>query len=60
MDAEVSLSCEDIECYLGEKDSRVHALGGVLLQLKRGTLHAVVAPPATAGAIVGSHPRGRR
>src|SRR5438045_5442077 len=32
MDAEVSLSCEDIERYLGEGDSRVHALRGVSLR----------------------------
>src|SRR5438552_19130832 len=44
MEAEVSLSCEGIERYLGEDDSRVHALRGVSLQLERGTVHAVVGP----------------
>src|SRR5947207_5075348 len=44
MDTEVSLSCEGIERFLGEEDSRVHALGGVSLQLERGTVHAVVGP----------------
>src|SRR6058998_2430183 len=44
MTAEVSLSCEGIERYLGEEDSRVHALRGVSLQLERGTVHAVVGP----------------
>src|ERR1044071_2118469 len=44
MDAEVSLSCEGIERFLGEDDSRVHALRGVSLQLERGTVHAVVGP----------------
>jgi len=44
MNAEVSLSCEGIERFLGEEDSRVHALRGVSLQLERGTVHAVVGP----------------
>src|ERR1700738_360178 len=44
MEAEVSLSCEGIERFLGEEDSRVHALRGVSLQLERGTVHAVVGP----------------
>src|SRR3954468_9785981 len=44
MDPEVSLSCEGIERFLGEEDSRVHALRGVSLQLERGTVHAVVGP----------------
>jgi lipoprotein-releasing system ATP-binding protein len=44
MSAEVSLSCEGIERFLGEEDSRVHALRGVSLQLERGTVHAVVGP----------------
>ena len=42
MNAEVSLSCDGIERFLGEEDSRVHALRGVSLQLERGTVHAVV------------------
>src|SRR4051812_9113668 len=41
---EVSLSCHDIERYLGEDESRVHALRGVSLQLEPGTVHAVVGP----------------
>jgi hypothetical protein len=44
MDAEVSLSCEGIKRFLGEEDSRVHALRGVSLQLECGTVHAVVGP----------------
>jgi lipoprotein-releasing system ATP-binding protein len=44
METEVSLSCEGLERYLGEEDSRVHALRGVSLQLERGTVHAVVGP----------------
>ena len=44
MEDEVSLSCEGIERFLGEEDSRVHALRGVSLQLERGTVHAVVGP----------------
>ena len=44
MKEEVSLSCKGIERYLGEEDSRVHALRGVSLQLKKGTVHAVVGP----------------
>ena len=44
MEPEVSLSCEGIERFLGEEDSRVHALRGVSLQLERGTVHAVVGP----------------
>ena len=44
MNAEVSLCCEGIERFLGEDDSRVHALRGVSLQLERGTVHAVVGP----------------
>jgi len=41
---EVSLSCHDIERYLGEDESRVHALRGVSLHLEPGTVHAVVGP----------------
>jgi len=44
MNQEVSLSCTGIERFLGEEDSRVHALRGVSLQLERGTVHAVVGP----------------
>src|SRR5437868_8126823 len=41
---DVSLSCENIERYLGEDESRVHALRGVSLQVEPGTVHAVVGP----------------
>jgi lipoprotein-releasing system ATP-binding protein len=44
MNAEISLSCEDLERFLGEEDSQVHALRGVSLELERGTVHAVVGP----------------
>jgi len=44
MSSDVSLSCEGIERYLGEEESRVHALRGVSLQLEPGTIHAVVGP----------------
>jgi len=44
MEAEVSLSCEGIERYLGQDEYRVHALRGVSLRLERGTVHAVVGP----------------
>ena len=44
MPAEVSLSCHEIERYLGEGDSRVHALRGVSLELEPGSIHAVVGP----------------
>ena len=44
MSAKVCLSCEGIERYLGEEESRVHALRGVSLTLEPGTVHAVVGP----------------
>ena len=44
MISEASLSCQDIERYLGEDESRVHALRGVSLQVEPGTVHAVVGP----------------
>src|SRR5205823_2198470 len=44
MNLEVCLSCEGIERYLGEEESRVHALRGVSLTLEPGTVHAVVGP----------------
>lgn len=44
MNSEVRLSCHDIERYLGEEESRVHALRGVSLQLDPGSVHAVVGP----------------
>ena len=66
METEVSLSCEGIERFLGEEDSRVHALRGVSLQLKRGTVHAIVGPSgcgkSTLLYILGllDHPDGGR
>ena len=44
MSAEVSLSCEHIERYLGEEEERVHALRGVSLEIETGSVHAVVGP----------------
>jgi lipoprotein-releasing system ATP-binding protein len=44
MSCELCLSCRDIERYLGEDESRVHALRGVSLDLESGTIHAVVGP----------------
>jgi lipoprotein-releasing system ATP-binding protein len=44
MSPEVCLTCEQIERYLGEDESRVHALRGVSLQLEAGSIHAVVGP----------------
>jgi lipoprotein-releasing system ATP-binding protein len=38
------LSCREVERYLGEDESRVHALRGVSLDLEPGTIHAVVGP----------------
>ncbi len=44
MTSEPCLVCQDLERYLGEDESRVHALRGVSLQLEPGTIHAVVGP----------------
>ncbi len=44
MKPEVWLRCRDLERYLGEEESRVHALRGVSLDLQAGTIHAVVGP----------------
>jgi lipoprotein-releasing system ATP-binding protein len=44
MKGELSLSCRDIERYLGEEESRVHALRGVSLDVESGSIHAVVGP----------------
>jgi lipoprotein-releasing system ATP-binding protein len=41
---EESLRCENLERYLGEGETRVHALRGVSLSLERGYVHAVVGP----------------
>jgi lipoprotein-releasing system ATP-binding protein len=44
MKGEISLSCRDLERYLGEAEERVHALRGVALDVEAGSLHAVVGP----------------
>jgi lipoprotein-releasing system ATP-binding protein len=44
MTSESCLSCEGIERYLGEEEERVHALRGVSLEVKAGSVHAVVGP----------------
>jgi lipoprotein-releasing system ATP-binding protein len=44
MNAEVCLSCEGVERYLGEEEERVHALRGVSLEIETGSVHAVVGP----------------
>jgi lipoprotein-releasing system ATP-binding protein len=44
MNAEVCLSCEQLERYLGEEEERVHALRGVSLDIEAGSVHAVVGP----------------
>ncbi len=44
MTNEIRLTCEGIERFLGEEESRVHALRGVSLTLEAGTVHAVVGP----------------
>lgn len=41
---QVFLRCRDLERYLGEEESRVHALRGVSLDLEPRTVHAVVGP----------------
>jgi lipoprotein-releasing system ATP-binding protein len=44
MNAEVCLSCERLERYLGEEEERVHVLRGVSLDIEAGSVHAVVGP----------------
>jgi lipoprotein-releasing system ATP-binding protein len=44
MNGQISLSCRNIERYLGVEEERVHALRGVSLDLEPGTVHAVVGP----------------
>ncbi|MGZ4965728.1 MAG: ABC transporter ATP-binding protein [Chthoniobacterales bacterium] len=39
-----ALRCHALERFLGEEESRVHALRGVSLELEPGTVHAVVGP----------------
>ena len=44
MSSKFSVRCHDLERFLGEEESRVHALRGVSLELEPGTVHAVVGP----------------
>ena len=44
MSAEISLSCDRLERYLGEEEERVHALRGVSLEIETGSVLAVVGP----------------
>ena len=44
MKPDAVLSCQDLERYLGEDESRVHALCGVSLDIEPGSIHAVVGP----------------
>jgi lipoprotein-releasing system ATP-binding protein len=44
MKGELSLTCRDLERYLGEDEERVHALRGVSLNVEAGSLHSVVGP----------------
>ena len=44
MTDDVCLTCDSVERYLGEEESRVHALRGVSLTLEAGTVHSVVGP----------------
>ena len=44
MKGDLSLTCRDVERYLGQEEERVHALRGVSLNVEAGSLHAVVGP----------------
>jgi lipoprotein-releasing system ATP-binding protein len=44
MSTDIWLRCHQVERYLGEEESRVHALRGISLDLEAGTIHAVVGP----------------
>jgi lipoprotein-releasing system ATP-binding protein len=44
MSADIWLRCHQVERYLGEDESRVHALRGISLDLEAGSVHAVVGP----------------
>jgi len=39
-----ALSCQGVERYLGEFESRVHVLRGVSLEVQAGSVHAIVGP----------------
>src|SRR5918998_4725495 len=41
---DIWLSCRNLERFLGEEDSKVHALRGVSLDLEPGSVHAIVGP----------------
>ncbi len=41
---DIWLRCREVERFLGEEESRVHALRGVSLDLEAGSVHAVVGP----------------
>jgi lipoprotein-releasing system ATP-binding protein len=44
VNTETCLSCENVERYLGEDESRVHALRGVSFDIAAGSVHAVTGP----------------
>ncbi|HEX8680661.1 MAG TPA: ABC transporter ATP-binding protein [Chthoniobacterales bacterium] len=44
MAPDIWLSCRNLERFLGDEDSRVHALRGVSLDLEPGSVHAIVGP----------------
>src|SRR5688500_14462454 len=44
MGPDIWLSCRDLERYLGEEDTRVHALRGVSLYLEPRSVPAIVGP----------------
>jgi ABC-type glutathione transport system ATPase component len=53
MSGDVCLSGRDIESYLGEEESRVHALRGVSLDVEFGSTHAVVGPSGCGKSTLG-------
>ena len=44
MSAPFTLRCHNLERFIGQEETRVHALRGVSLELEPGTAHAVVGP----------------
>jgi lipoprotein-releasing system ATP-binding protein len=59
MAAEPALRCRNLERYLGEDESRVHALRGISLDLEPGTVHAVVGPSGCGkSTLLLDHPDG--